>query len=176
MFAKIMLISAIMFAPLFFTFAQPSYVGVKSCVMCHKSEKQGQQKSIWENSKHSKAFETLLTEKADQIAKEKGFETKASETEACLSCHSSGYNVDASLLGKNFKVEQGVQCETCHGPGSDYKSKKIMKDTEKAVANGLILYENPEELCITCHNAESPTYVDFDFAENWEKIKHDVHE
>ena len=174
MFAKIMLISAIMFAPLFFTFAQPSYVGVKSCVMCHKSEKQGQQKSIWENSKHSKAYETLLTEKADQIAKEKGFETKASETEDCLKCHSSGYNVDASLIGKNFKVEQGVQCETCHGPGSDYKSKKIMKDTELSVANGLMLYENPEELCITCHNADSPTMVEFNFAESWEKIKHDV--
>jgi hypothetical protein len=174
MFAKIMLISAILFAPLFFTFAQPSYVGVKTCVTCHKSDKQGQQQSIWENSQHSKAFETLLTEKADQIAKEKGFETKASETEDCLKCHSSGYNVDASLIGKNFKVEQGVQCETCHGPGSDYKSKKIMQDTEKAVANGLLLYENPQELCITCHNTESPTMVEFVFAESWEKIKHDV--
>ena len=174
MFAKLLLISAIIFAPLFFTFAQPSYVGVKSCVMCHKSEKQGQQQSIWENSKHSKAFETLLTEKADQIAKEKGFETKASETEDCLRCHATGYNVDASLLGKKFSVEQGVQCETCHGPGSDYKSKKIMQDTEKAVANGLLLYANPEELCITCHNAESPTMVEFVFAESWEKIKHDV--
>jgi cytochrome c peroxidase len=51
-----------------------------------------------------------------------------------------------------------------------------MKDREKSIANGLILYENPEELCITCHNAESPTYVDFDFAENWEKIKHNVPE
>jgi hypothetical protein len=172
MFAKIMLISAIIFAPLFFTIAQPSYVGVKTCVMCHKSDKQGQQQSIWENSKHSKAFETLLTEKAEQIAKEKGFETKASETEACLKCHATGFNVDATLLGKKFNVEQGVQCETCHGPGSDYKSKKIMKDREKAVANGLILYENPEELCISCHNTESPTYVDFNYAEKLEKIKH----
>jgi hypothetical protein len=172
MFAKIMLISAIIFAPLFFTIAQPSYVGVKTCVMCHKSDKQGQQQSIWENSKHSKAFETLLTEKAEKIAKEKGFETKASETEACLKCHATGFNVDATLLGKKFNVEQGVQCETCHGPGSDYKSKKIMKDREKAVANGLILYENPEELCISCHNTESPTYVDFNYAEKLEKIKH----
>jgi hypothetical protein len=176
MFAKLLLISAIIVAPLFFTLAQPSYVGVKACVMCHKSEKQGQQESIWENSKHSKAYETLLTEKADQIAKEKGFETKASETEDCLRCHATAYNVDASLQGKKFKVEQGVQCETCHGPGSDYKSKKIMQDTEKAVANGLLLYENPEELCITCHNAESPTMVEFVFAESWEKIKHDVPE
>ena len=174
MFAKLLLISAIICAPLFFTLAQPSYVGVKTCAMCHKSEKQGQQESIWENSKHSKAYETLLTDEANKIAKEKGFETKASETKECLKCHATGYNVDASRLDKKFKVEQGVQCETCHGPGSEYKSKKIMEDTEKAVANGLLLYENPEELCITCHNAESPTMVEFVFAESWEKIKHDV--
>ncbi|MCH9030062.1 MAG: cytochrome c family protein [Bacteroidetes bacterium] len=172
MFAKIMLISAVILSPLFLSFAQQSYVGVKTCVMCHKSEKQGEQLSIWEDSQHSKAYETLLTEKADKIAKEKGFETKASETAECLKCHTSGYNVDASLLGKKFKIEQGVQCETCHGPGSDYKSKKIMKVREKAVANGLNLYENPLDLCITCHNAESPTMVEFDFPESWEKIKH----
>ena len=73
MLAKIMLISTIIFAPLFFSFAQPSYVGVKICVMCHKSDKAGQQKSIWENSKHSKAFETLLTEEADAIEKKNVF-------------------------------------------------------------------------------------------------------
>jgi cytochrome c peroxidase len=47
-----------------------------------------------------------------------------------------------------------------------------MKDREKAVTKGLKLYENAEDLCITCHNTESPTYVEFNFAEKWEKIKH----
>lgn len=176
MLARIILTFAFLVAPVFFLFAQPSYVGVKTCAMCHKSEKQGKQLSIWENSKHSKAYETLLTEEADKIAKEKGFETKAVETEACLKCHATGYNIDASLLGKKFKVEDGVQCETCHGPGSDYKSKKIMKDKELAVAKGLILYENPEKLCITCHNDESPIKAEFNFTERWEKIKHTVPE
>jgi len=174
MLARIILTFAFLVAPVFFSIAQPSYVGVKTCAMCHKSEKQGKQLSIWENSKHSKAYETLLTEEADKIAKEKGYETKAVETEACLKCHATGYNIDASLLGKKFKVEDGVQCETCHGPGSDYKSIKIMKDKEKAIAKGLKLYENPEKLCITCHNDESPIKVEFNFAERWEKIKHTV--
>ena len=179
MFAKLFLTMLIIVIPIFSTNAQNnqySFIGVKSCVMCHKSEKQGQQLKIWEDSQHSKAYETLLTEKADNIAKEKGYETKASETEDCLKCHVSGYNVDASLLGKNFKMEQGVQCETCHGPGSDYKKKKVMKDREKSIANGLQFYEKPEELCITCHNAEGPTYVDFKFEESWEKIVHKVPE
>jgi len=131
-----------------------------------------EQLTIWQNSKHAEAYKLLQTEKADKIAKEKGFETKAVETPECLKCHASGYNVDASMLDKKFSVEDGVQCETCHGPGSDYKSMKVMKKKEDAVANGLVLYEKPEDLCVTCHNAESPTFVDFDFATMWAKIKH----
>src|SRR4030066_231294 len=46
------------------------YVGAESCGMCHKSEKQGSQLSISQNSAHSKAFETLKTDTANQIEKE----------------------------------------------------------------------------------------------------------
>lgn len=150
------------------------YIGVDACVMCHKTEKQGKQLDIWKNSAHAKAYNTLLTEEANQIAKEKGFETPASKTEACLKCHASGYDVDASLLGKKFKIEDGVQCETCHGPGSNYKDMKVMKDRALAVQNGLIIYEDYKELCAKCHNSESPTYKEINFEEAWEKIKHPV--
>ena len=151
-----------------------TYVGAETCGMCHKSEKQGSQFSIWQNSKHSKAFETLKTEKADQIAKEKGFTTPAAETPECLKCHASGYDVDASTFGKKFKVADGVQCETCHGPGSDYKDMKVMKDKELAMKNGLVVHEKIEDLCVTCHNVESPTFVDINVEEAWQKIKHDI--
>ena len=161
--------------PIFFISAQEhSYVGTSTCGMCHKSEKQGSQLSIWEGSKHSQAYLALQTEKADNVAKEKGFTTKAVETPECLKCHASGYNVDASLLGNKFKVEDGVQCETCHGPGSDYKSKKVMENKEEAIKNGLLVYDKIEDFCIGCHNAESPTYVEFNFEESWAKIKHKV--
>ncbi|MGD8305282.1 MAG: cytochrome c family protein [Ignavibacteria bacterium] len=170
------LLLVVFLLPFFGVLAQDnhSYVGVEVCGKCHKSEKQGQQLSIWQDSKHSKAYETLKTEKADQIASEKGYTTKAIETEDCLKCHAVGYNLDASLLDKKFKVEDGVQCESCHGPGSDYKSRKIMKDREQSVANGLIVYENTEDFCTNCHNEESPTFVKFVFEEMWEKIKHSI--
>ncbi len=150
------------------------YIGVEACGMCHKTDKQGKQLDIWKNSAHAKAYQTLLTEEADRIAKEKGFETPAVKTEACLKCHASGYDVDASLIGKKFKIEDGVQCETCHGPGSDYKDMKIMKNREEAIKNGLIVYEDYKELCAKCHNPESPTYKEINFEEAWEKIKHPV--
>ena len=111
-----------------------SYVGVQVCAPCHKTEKQGLQLDIWQKSKHSQAYKTLQTEKANNIAKEKGCTTPAAETKACLKCHVSGYNIEAALLGEKFKMEDGVQCETCHGPGSDYKTLKIMKSREESVA------------------------------------------
>ena len=153
--------------------SKPSYVGTKVCGMCHKKEDVGQQLKIWESSKHSQAYKTLKTEKADKVAKEKGFKTKAVETKECLKCHASGYDVDKSLLGEKFSVEDGVQCETCHGPGSEYKTKKIMEDRKLAVENGLFLHEKPEVFCKKCHNEESPFYKAFDFKEMWAKIKHD---
>src|SRR5574338_1151071 len=104
-----------------------TFIGVESCGMCHKTEKQGSQLSIWQNSAHSKAFETLKTDTANQIAIEKGFSTPAVKTWECLKCHVTGYNLDATMLGKKFKVEDGVQCETCHGAGSAYKDIKVMK-------------------------------------------------
>lgn len=150
------------------------FVGASVCGTCHKSEKQGSQLGIWQESKHSKAFETLKTEKANKIAAELGHSTPAAETDACLACHASGYNVDAKFREAKFKIEDGVQCETCHGAGSEYKSLKIMKDKAAVIANGLIVHEKTENLCISCHNPESPTHTGFDFAASWEKIKHPV--
>jgi len=150
------------------------YIGVEPCVMCHKTEKQGNQLGIWKESKHSRAYETLKTERAAEVMKEKGLSGNAYENFDCLKCHASGYNVDASLIGKKFKIEDGVQCETCHGPGSEYKDMKVMKDRALAVQKGLVLFENIEAYCITCHNVESPTYIGFNFEESWEKIKHPV--
>lgn len=166
----------VLLLPFTFILAQTEhgYVGAEACGMCHKTEKQGSQLSIWQNSDHSKAYQTLKTEKADQIAKEKGFTTPAVETPECLKCHVSGYNIDAKLLGKKFKMEDGVQCETCHGPGADYKDMKVMKDKDLSVKNGLILHDKLESFCIGCHNVESPTFVDMNIEEAYNKIKHTI--
>ena len=157
--------------------AQNKYVGVKSCGMCHKKAKVGEQLKIWEESKHASAFRTLQTEEADKIAAEKGFKTKAAATPECLKCHVTGYDKDAKMFGKKFNIEDGVQCESCHGAGSKFKKKKIMKDHAKAVDNGLVKYKDEisiKDLCRTCHNEESPTFKKFDFKKRWEKIKHPI--
>ena len=149
------------------------YEGVQVCGMCHKTEKSGNQLKIWQESKHAQAYKTLMTAKADEIAKKKGGK-KAVETPECLKCHASGYNVDKALVGAKFKVEDGVQCETCHGPGSGYKSMSVMKNKAEAQKKGLVVPADVEKFCKTCHNPESPSYKEFKFQEMWKKIAHKI--
>lgn len=148
------------------------YVGVSKCQTCHKTEAQGKQYDIWQNSKHSQAWKTLQTEAADKIAQEKGFTTKAAETPQCIKCHVLGKDIVPDELTETFVKEDGVQCESCHGPGSEYKAMSIMKDKQKAIDNGLIVPSDKSQFCVSCHNPESPTYKEFNFDEMWEKIKH----
>jgi Cytochrome c554 and c-prime len=148
--------------------AAHTYVGVRACSMCHKAESKGNQFGIWQKTKHAQAYTTLTTPAAKTIAKAKGITTPAAETPACLKCH--GIVGDAKA-----EVNDGVQCEMCHGPGSDYKSMTVMKDKGRSIAAGLREYKDNaaiEKQCRTCHNANSPTAKEFKFEERWAKIRH----
>jgi cytochrome c553 len=155
---------------------KPAYIGVEACGKCHKRETTGNQLGQWQQSKHAKAFATLGTPKAKELAAAKGIADPQKDGK-CLKCHVTAYGVDAALIvvaatpeEKGFVAEEGVQCESCHGPGSLYKPRKIMKDKTAAVAAGLIVPD--EKLCKTCHNPESPSYKEFNYAEAKKKIEH----
>lgn len=113
------------------------YVGEKSCKTCHKVEFES-----WMTTKHANAWATLKAE--DQAKPE------------CASCHATGKTATDSLL-------VNVSCESCHGPGSEYKSMKNMKDHKLAVAAGMLT--PVEATCVQCHNKNSPTFKGFNFAE-----------
>jgi hypothetical protein len=149
-----------------------NYIGVDGCKMCHKMKKTGDQYDKWLNSAHAKAYEVLASDEAKAVATKAGVEGNPQEADQCLSCHVTAHGVDAARLDKKYKVEDGVGCESCHGPGSAYKSKKVMEDQTAAVAAGLIV--PTEETCKTCHNEKSPTYKEFDFAKAKAQIAHPV--
>ena len=149
--------------------AENAYVGVDACKMCHKKEDKGNQYGQWQGSKHANAYATLASDEAKEIASGKGI-ANAQEAPECLKCHVTAAGVDASLLDKKYKVEDGVGCESCHGAGKAFKNMKIMKDRDASVAAGLIIPN--EATCTACHNEESPTYKEFDYAARSAEIVH----
>jgi len=116
--------------------ADHAYVGAKKCKMCHKL-----QYTSWEGTTHAKATE------AAKASTDRKYDA------SCLKCHAT--NADEALAG--------VQCEACHGPGADFKKMSIMKDREKAIANGLVL--PTQETCNGCHTGDDHSSK-VDFAKN----------
>ena len=64
-----------------------------------------------------------------------------------------------------------MQCEACHGPGSDYKSMKVMKDRDASIAAGLVI--PVEETCKSCHTGAPHDQKPFDYAASVEKGVHE---
>lgn len=148
-------------------FGQTStYVGAAKCQICHKTEKQGQQYPLWQASKHVSSYAALSSPQALTNAQALGVKDPANDPK-CLKCHSP-----LAEKAPELKAE-GVSCEVCHGPGSEYKKLSIMKDKSEAQKNGLILFADKEAVktwCLTCHaNAHNKP---FDFEASWDKIKH----
>ncbi len=146
------------------------YAGVRRCKVCHEAEDMGNQYTVWEHSKHAIAYQTLLTEESAKIAKEWKLSLPANESPECLKCHVTGYNNAEAEFGKKFNKEDGIQCESCHGPGESYRKEEIMCDRELSIAAGLIL-PKPED-CLTCHNEESPKYKTFTYETYYAKMIH----
>ena len=129
------------------------YVGASKCKPCHLP-----QYKSWAETKHAKAFTALSDE-----------EKKKAE---CVGCHITGKMADGTVI-------EGVECEACHGPGSDYKSLKIMNKKEWAAApeahkkmaiEAGLVYPTEKD-CTRCHKKEgNPNFKEFVFAERKGKV------
>lgn len=66
-------------------------------------------------------------------------------------CHKSKY--ESWLKTKHAAMRHKVDCESCHGKGSEYAKMWIMKDKEAAKTAGLIA--KPDKIsCIDCHKKD----------------------
>ena len=151
----ILFLGMVFFAGTTMTAQTYKYIGAPKCKMCHNKPDKGEQFNKWTAGPHAKAMESLSAEEA--------------KDPKCLKCHSTVGHIDAGLVA-SIKVEEGVSCESCHGPGSAYKGASVMKSRELSMAKGLIL--PTEEVCKSCHNEESPDFKGFDFSEYVAKIAH----
>src|SRR5262249_9760565 len=100
------------------------YIGAARCKNCHAASESGDQFNKWKQEKHAKAFETLATDAAKKMAKEKGVDDPQ-KADACMKCHATAWSEPAEHLARGFEKNLGVQCETCHGPGEKHMKSRL---------------------------------------------------
>jgi len=149
------------------------YQGVAVCELCHSITKFGDQYGKWKKTNHAWAYTDLSTERGYEIARQMGVNEKPQTSGKCLVCHSTGYN---SGIEKDamFRIEDGVQCEQCHGAGNNY----IHLNTMKRIFQGEILPESAgqirpnKETCMECHEQKHSHILPFIEEERFKKIFH----
>lgn len=152
--------TAVMFIMAFWAAAQvdaAEYVGAKKCKACHIKEFKS-----WEQTGMAKSFEQLKpgvsadAKKKANIDPNKDYTTDA----GCLKCHTTGYGKPGGFKSIADTPElANVQCESCHGPGSEYgKLMKENKEFKRADAKkaGLVIPSEDEKGCMSCHGGDSP--------------------
>jgi len=145
-----------------------TYVGSSTCIACHNDGPGGGPAGHWIASRHSRAFYSLTTTQARELAarqEEYRDITDPSREPRCLMCHVTAAQNPAAVLADQRIVHQGVGCEACHGPGSAYATRPIMADRRAFRAHGGRIAN--ELTCRQCHRDER-----FRFAAMWDRIRH----
>jgi hypothetical protein len=154
--------------------AQPGrYIGVASCTNsgCHGSTQpldtthvlQNEFYTWLNNDRHAQAYNILFSDRSARIVRNMRLKKKAYEEDACLDCHTT--NVPASLVEGAVDPEDGIQCETCHGPASGWRNEHAEEGWthEQSVARGMIdlrALNARGTLCTGCHVGNGKKEVD----------------
>ncbi len=125
------------------------YVGKDRCLSCHRDLGTGKAPRNWHESQHALAYLTLAKEESKAISKLSGIDTDPFSSPVCLKCHTTASDSEDWERDEAFRFEDGIQCESCHGPGSEYAEKGIMADRNRAIRSGLILPDR--DTCVVCH-------------------------
>jgi hypothetical protein len=154
------------------------YVGPGVCAECHQDstgEFSRGASTVWSHTVHSTAHQTLSRDYTKEIAKRKrGIDDPANDWR-CIKCHVTAYGAAPEQLAPTYRDEDGVGCEACHGPGSEYAHEDHGPDnTSRADSGFQILTDLTErrEVCTSCHNPRSPTYKPFNLREFSRSIAH----
>jgi Cytochrome c554 and c-prime len=138
----------------------PKFLGANSCAnsSCHGGggEKQNQF-LVWSlKDFHSqRPAATLTTARAKQIADALDIKD-ATANARCTVCHASLHEVPENLRGEDFKVSEGVSCESCHGSAENWLRSHTRHDYTVAdrTAAGMRDLQNlyvRANTCVACH-------------------------
>ena len=138
----------------------PKFLGANSCAnsSCHGGGGQNQsQFLVWSlKDFHSqRPVATLTTARAKQIVDALDIKD-ATASARCTTCHAPLHEVPENLRGENFKVSEGVSCESCHGAAENWLRAHPRKDYTRAdrVESGMRDLQNlyvRANTCVACH-------------------------
>ena len=139
------------------------YEGVAGCASsnCHGNVKVKTSTSVSQNEyqiwythdAHSQAYKDLLGASSKRIGEHLGIE-RPEEDALCLSCHSTYSRKEDR--GERFRLEDGVGCESCHGPAENYikthtlKGQTHAQNIELGMTN-LYNLNDRAKVCLDCH-------------------------
>lgn len=139
-----------------------TFIGSKACKECHGLDYIGNQYKIWEKSPHAKSYISLTTQKSLEIAQKLGIPSPEQDYR-CLKCHATGKGISSAI------AKEGVGCEACHGPGSEYykvSNHVNYSSRENGYRRAISLGMYPiigikslkarEKLCLSCHSKNRP--------------------
>ena len=147
------------------------YTGPGSCASssCHGGVQPRNGTSVLQNEystwvvqdKHTHAFAALTGDIGRRMGRILNLDTQKSSR--CLTCHS--IDVDQSQKASSFDRTDGVGCENCHGPASNWLGPHTTRgwNYEKSIALGM--YDTRDlikrsEKCLSCHLGNADKYVD----------------
>jgi YVTN family beta-propeller protein len=156
---------------------QPVYVGAQACARCHEGRAAGNQYSHWLATAHAQGWASLATPEARAMARLSGIPDEPQKAPVCLGCHATAADAERWEKDPGFHVEDGVQCEKCHGPGSEYIDEKVMRDPAAARRAGLRRFTKRD--CAVCHYVKGSHVAvhrkpALDVDEAWEVLAHPV--
>ncbi len=156
---------------------QPVYVGARACAQCHEGKAAGNQYSHWLSSAHAKAWATLALPEAKAMARLSGIPDEPQNAPICLGCHATAADSEKWEHDVGFRLEDGVQCEKCHGAGSEYMDEKVMRDPEAARRAGLRRFTKRD--CAVCHYVKGSHSAvhqkpQLDVEDAWKRLAHPV--
>lgn len=155
-----------------FTTPPAKYVGNQVCKSCHSEAY-----SVWVCSKHARTYVVLGTMMAMKMGEKAKIKACCPPKSAkCLTCHATATTVPKEYRTPGFHIEEGVKCESCHGPGEEHAKKAITKDIKGAMLAGPLMPK--EDDCMTCHKPKDSHKMlkkkPFDYATFWKKIVHPI--
>ena len=149
------------------------YLGVATCANsgCHGSTQPLNASRVLQNEyytwlnrdRHAQAYNVLFNDRSARIARNMRLKGKAYREKVCLDCHST--NVAPAQQAGHVDLEDGVQCEACHGPASGWRDEHTQAGWTHAqsVSRGMTDLRNvPQraDMCLVCHLGDKSREVD----------------